>query len=84
MQLISAVHLQPEEDGGAIVIDDRTLTAAYINKAAYVILQALHQPCTKEHLVVTLAEAANCDLEDAAAPVIKLIDELTELGWLSS
>lgn len=82
MQVISSIHLQEEPDGGALVIDDRTLTVARINKAAYVLFQALLQPRTQEDLITILAEAANCDVSDAAAPVARLVNELGNLGWI--
>ena len=82
MQLIGSIHLQKEPDGGALVIDDRTLTAARVNKAAYVLLQALHQPRTQEDLVTILADAANCDADDAVAPTAQLVNELKDLGWI--
>lgn len=82
MQLISSLHLQKEPDGGAHVIDDRTLMAAHLNKAACILLEALHQPRTQEELVTVLAEAADCDTGDAVAPVAQLIEEIKELGWI--
>ena len=82
MQLISSLHLQKEPDGGALVIDDRTLTAAHLNKAAYILLQALQQPRTQEDLVTILADAANCNADNAVAHVAQLVDELTEFDWI--
>lgn len=82
MQLISSLHLQGEPEGGALVIDDRTLTVTRLNKAAYLLLEALHQPRTQEDLVTILAHAANCDTDDAVAPVAQLVDELTDSGWI--
>lgn len=82
MQLISSLHLQKEPDGGALVIDDRTLMAAHLNTAAYVLLEALRQPRTQEELVTILAQAANCDTGDSAAPAARLVDELTDFGWI--
>ena len=82
MQLIAAIHLQEEPDGGAIVIDDRTLTASRLNKAASIVLHALRRPCTQEDLVTALADAAECGPDDAAAPVAKLVTELLSFGWI--
>jgi hypothetical protein len=82
IRLISAIHLQEESNGDALVVDDRTLTAARVNKAAYVILQALHQPRTQEDLITILADAASCDARDAATPVSQLIDELKKFDWI--
>lgn len=82
MQIISSLHLQKEPDGGALVIDDRTLTAAHVNKTAYILLQALHQSRTQEDLVTILSDAVNCDAGDAAAPVAQLVNELAALGWI--
>lgn len=82
MRLAGCLHLQGEPDGGALVIDDRTLTTARINGTARILLEALHQPRTQEDLVTVLADAANCDTDDAAAPIAHLVDKLTELGWL--
>lgn len=82
MQLIASIHLQDEPDGGAIVIDDRTLTASRLNKAASIILHALQRPCTQEDLVTLLADAAECGTDDAAAPVAKLVTELLSFGWI--
>lgn len=82
MQLIASIHLQDEPDGGAIVIDDRTLTASRLNKAASIILHALQRPCTQTDLVTLLADAAECGSDDAAAPVAKLVTELLSFGWI--
>ena len=82
MRLSGSIHLERDEDGGALVIDDRTLTAARVNKAAHILLQALQQPRTQEDLVTILADAANCDTDDAAAPVARLVNELEDLGWI--
>jgi hypothetical protein len=82
MQLIASLHLQEEPDGGAVVIDDRTLTASRLNKAASLLLHALQQPRTQEDLVTLLAGAADCSIQEAAAPVTKLVTELRGLGWI--
>jgi hypothetical protein len=82
IQLINSLHLKKEPDGGALVIDDRTLTVAHLNTAAYILLEAIHQPRTQEDLVTILADAANCDIHDAVAPVAQLVDELTDFGWI--
>ncbi len=82
MQLIGALHLQPEPDGGALVIDDRTLTAARVNQAAYVVLDALARPRSREELAAILADAANCDAADAAVHVDQLTKQLVDLGWI--
>lgn len=82
MQLADSIHVREEPDGSALVIDDRTLTAARLNKAAYVLLQALHQPRTLGELVSILAEAAHCHVSESAAPVVKLVQEISHLGWV--
>lgn len=82
MRLIPSLHLQPEPGGGGIVVDDRTLTAARINPSAYVLLAVLHEPRTCQDLALALADAADCGIREATAPVIQLIDELARLGWL--
>ncbi|CAM3790687.1 Coenzyme PQQ synthesis protein D (PqqD) [Paracidovorax anthurii] len=82
MQLIASLHLQAEPGGGGLVIDDRTLTAARINPSAYVLLEALHEPRTQKDLALALADAADCGIREATAPVVQLIQELTRLGWL--
>ena len=82
MQLVGAIHLKQDPDGGALVIDDRTLTSAHVNKAACLIMQALNQPRTREDLVAILAEEANCHTEDAVAHIAQLIKELMALGWI--
>lgn len=82
-RLIDALHLQPEGDG-ATIIDDRTLSAAHLNQAARVLLEALREPRTDYELVTILADAASCARPDAVAPVARLMDELSSLGWLES
>lgn len=84
MRLASSVHLRTEPDGGARVVDDRTFTAAHVNKTARILLEALHEPRTEQDLVTVLADAADCHTGDAIAPVARLVDELTALGWIES
>lgn len=79
-----SLHLQEEPDGSARVIDDRTFTAAHVNKAARIILEALHEPRTQRELAAILADAADCGVDDAVEPVVRLMDELTALGWIES
>ena len=67
-QLIAAIHLQDEPDGGAVVIDDRTLTASRLDKAASIVLHPLQRPCTQEDLVALLADAAECGTDEAPPP----------------
>lgn len=82
IRLIGALHLQAEPDGGALVIDDRTLSAARVNQAAYVVLQALAQPRTGEELSAILAGAANCGAGAAAVHVAQLLRQLADMGWI--
>lgn len=82
IRLASSIHLREEADGGALVIDDRTLTAARLNKSAYVLCQALSRPRTLEDLVSIFADTANCAVSEALAPVSKLIEAITRLGWI--
>lgn len=82
MRLIDALHLEAQADGGAMVIDDRTLTAARVNQAAYVILHALKQPRSEDELAVILAAAANCGADAAAVHVDQLVKQLHEMGWI--
>ena len=82
IRLVDSLHLQKEPDGSARVIDDRTFTAAHVNKAACIILEALHEPCTQQELAAALADAADCRVDDAVAPVVRLLDELTAFGWI--
>ncbi|WP_158014488.1 PqqD family peptide modification chaperone [Ralstonia solanacearum] len=84
MQLVGSLHLEAEPDGGALVIDDRTLIAARVNKSAYLLLQALHQPRTLADLVTILTDAAQCNAAAAEASVAQLVDELVGLGWVES
>ncbi|MFI6956514.1 hypothetical protein ACIBJI_23960 [Nocardia sp. NPDC050408] len=82
MQIISSLHLHEEVDGGALVIDDQTLSVAHLNKAAHILLAALRQPRTREELEAILAQAANCHTDDAVAPVAQFVSELTDLDWI--
>lgn len=82
MQLIAAVHLQEQPNGSALVVDDRTLTAAHLNKAACILLDALRRPRTQDELITLLAEAARCDFGDAVTPVARVVEQLTRLGWI--
>ena len=79
-----SLHLQEESDGSARVIDDRTFTAAHVNKAARIILEALNEPRTQRELATILADAADCGVDEAVEPVARLVDELTALGWIES
>ena len=82
MQLIRALHLQQERDGNALVIDDRTLSAARVNQAAFVVLQALEQPRTRDELSAILADEADCAIVEAECHVVQLVEQLTGLGWI--
>lgn len=82
IRLVDSLHLHKESDGGARVIDDRTFTAAHVNEAARIIVEALHEPRTRQELAVILADAAGCRVDDATAPVVRLVDELTAFGWI--
>jgi hypothetical protein len=84
IRLASSIHLREEAEGGALVVDDRTLTAAHINKSAYILFQALGRPRTLEDLVSILADAAKCPVSEAFAPVAKLVAEATRLGWIEA
>ncbi|KPI01720.1 hypothetical protein OK074_5551 [Actinobacteria bacterium OK074] len=82
LHLVDSVHLQPEDDGGALVVDDRTLSVAHVNKAAHVVLNALREPRTREELAAILADAAHCASAEAVAPVDRLVVRLTDYGWV--
>lgn len=82
IRLVDSLHLQHQPDGSGRVIDDRTFTAAHVNKAALIILEALHEPRTRQELAAVLAEAADCHVGDAVEPVVRLLDELTAFGWI--
>ncbi|MFF7467367.1 PqqD family peptide modification chaperone [Streptomyces sp. NPDC008092] len=82
IRLPGSVHLRPEPDGGAQVIDDTTFTAARVNRAARILLEALREPCTEQDLVTTLATAAGCSPAEAATPVARLLADLTAYGWI--
>lgn len=84
IRLIDSLHLQEKPDGGALVVDDRTFTAAHANKAARLILEALQEPRTRQELSVLLADAAGCAVDEAVAPVVRLVDKFTALGWIES
>lgn len=83
IRAIDSIHLHALDNGDAIVVDDRTLTTTHLNKAAHVILHALQQPCTPESLVEILADAAQCEPEEARAPVEQLLGQLGHIGWLN-
>jgi len=82
IRLASSIHLREEPDGGALVVDDRTLTAARINRSAHVLFQALGRPCTLGDLVGIFADAVKCPVGEAFTPVVKLVEEAARLGWL--
>lgn len=82
LQLIPDVHLQAQADGSAIVIDDRTFSAAHLNPAARIIVQALSEPRTQQELVEILAQAAGCDAEQATAPVASIVEDMEHFGWI--
>ena len=82
MRLITSLHLREEPDGSAVVIDDRTLTAAHLNKAATILLEALRQPRTRSELAVALADAANCAVDEAVPHVSRLVGDIEQLGWI--
>ncbi|MFJ9565293.1 PqqD family protein [Streptomyces fuscichromogenes] len=82
MRLVGSLHIRPEPDGGAQVIDDSTFTAAHVNKAAHILLEALREPRTAQDLVAALASAAGCPPAEATAPVTRLLADLTSYGWI--
>ncbi len=84
IRLIGFLHIRKEPDGGAQVIDDRTFTTAHVNKAACIIMEALREPRTQPELAAVLADAADCDVNDAVPHTVRLVDELTALGWIES
>ncbi|MEU9454325.1 PqqD family protein [Streptomyces sp. NPDC048277] len=79
---MGSLHLRPEPDGGARVIDDTTFTAAQVNTSARILLEALREPRTEQELVTTLALAADCTPAEATAPVARLLADLTAYGWI--
>ncbi|MER6079752.1 hypothetical protein [Streptomyces sp. NPDC001833] len=81
LRLPGSLLLRPERDGGAQVIDDTTFTAARVNRAARILLEALRAPRTEQELVTTLATAAHC-FPVEATPVARLPADLTTYGWI--
>ena len=84
LRLADSIHFREEADGSVLVVDDRTLSAALINRSAYVLLQALAQPRTPRELAEILARASQCPLGEALAPVAKLVHEAGQLGWIAA
>lgn len=82
--LVDSLHLQVEADGSARVVDDRTFTAAQVNHSARILLEALREPRTQRDLQSVLAQAAGCRVEETAAPVARLVEELTAYGWIEN
>lgn len=81
-RLVNSLHFQVETDGAAIVVDDRSLTASRLNKAAYIVAGALREPRTRHELAQMLAGAANSTVDAAAAAVASFLDELRARGWI--
>jgi hypothetical protein len=84
LRLTGHLHLQPEPDGNAVVVDDRTLSAARVNKAACVLITALRQPRTRADLATVLADVAHCEVGEAAGAVDRFVEELIVLGWIEN
>ena len=84
MQLNSSIHLQKDSEGGGVMVDDRTFSCAHLNETAYILLQALQQPCTREELITILANAAECEPEDAVASVEQLTTTLRNNDWIEA
>ncbi|MFF5138887.1 PqqD family peptide modification chaperone [Streptomyces sp. NPDC013157] len=82
LRLPGSLQLRPEPDGGAQVIDDTSFTAARVNRAARILLEALREPRTEQEVVTILAKAAHCSPAEAAAPVARLLADLTAYGWI--
>jgi hypothetical protein len=78
----SSIHLREEADGAALLVDDRTLTAAHINKSACILFQALDRPRTLGDLADILAGTVKCSASEAFLPVVKLVEQAVGLGWL--
>ncbi|MFD4603540.1 hypothetical protein ACFWPQ_36630 [Streptomyces sp. NPDC058464] len=84
IRLVGSLHLHSEPDGGARVIDATAFTAAHVHQAARMLLEALREPHTEQDLVTVLAIAADCSPARAAAPVARLLADLTAYGlWPS-
>ncbi|MEU6200470.1 PqqD family protein [Streptomyces sp. NPDC047061] len=84
IRLVGSLHPHSEPDGGARVIDATAFTAAHVNRAARILLEALREPRTEQDLVTVLATAADCSPAQAAAPVARLLADLTAYGWIES
>ncbi|MCX4766693.1 PqqD family peptide modification chaperone [Streptomyces sp. NBC_01275] len=84
MRIVDSLRLEEDPDGGAHVVDGDTFPAAHVNKAARIILEALRRPRTEQELAAILAEAAHCEVAEAAAPVAALSDDLRGYGWITS
>ncbi|MET8976332.1 hypothetical protein ABZX85_12020 [Streptomyces sp. NPDC004539] len=83
LRLVDSLHLQPEADGTAHVVDDRTFTTARVNHSARILLEALREPRTRRDLQSVLARAAGCPLAETVTPVARLVGELTAYGWVT-
>lgn len=84
IRLSRCIHLREEADGGALVVGDRTLTAAYINRPAHVLFKALGQPCALGDLARILADTVHCPVSEAFVHVAKLVENATRLDWIET
>jgi hypothetical protein len=84
LRLVDSLHLQSESDGTALVIDDRTFTAAHVNPSARLLLEALREPRALEELQTILANAADCRPSETVTAVAGLVEELLSYGWVES
>ncbi|MFJ9630725.1 PqqD family protein [Streptomyces sp. NPDC101175] len=84
LRLPEFLHLQPQSDGSAHVVDDRTFSVARVNASARVLLESLREPRTEGDLRTALARAADCTPEETAEAVTSLIADLGARGWIET
>ncbi|WP_207389158.1 hypothetical protein [Marinobacter halodurans] len=82
IQLVDSIHLRNDEDGGALVVDDRTFVSARVNESALILLQALRQPVTQEYLTDIAVQSAGYQQEQAEQLVTLFVDQLKQNAWI--
>jgi hypothetical protein len=82
VQLKRSIRLV-EIEGGALVVDETTLSAAEVNLSGWIILKECVNGADYDEVVAALADEAQCPREEAKGPVHEFLKAAEQEGWVS-